>query len=72
MRAPLSWIKEFVDIPSSVTSQDIAEALIRVGFEVEEVIEQGKDLTGPLVFGLLVASRQLSRARYPRQRGASP
>jgi len=65
MRAPLSWIKEFVDIPSSVTSQDIAEALIRVGFEVEEVIEQGKDLTGPLVFGEVLTIEEVTGQKKP-------
>ena len=50
MRAPLSWIKEFVDIPSSVTAEQISDGLIRVGFEVEEIIKQGADLTGPLNF----------------------
>ena len=65
MRAPLSWIKEFVDIPSNVTSQDIAEALIRVGFEVEEVIEQGKDLTGPLVFGEVLTIEEVTGQKKP-------
>ena len=46
MRAPLSWIKEFVDIPASVTAEQISDGLIRVGFEVEEIIKQGADLTG--------------------------
>ena len=48
MRAPLSWIKEFVESPVSVTPEEISDALIRVGFEVEEIIKQGEDLTGPL------------------------
>ena len=39
MRAPLSWIKEFVEIPVSVTPEEISDALIRVGFEVEEIIK---------------------------------
>jgi phenylalanyl-tRNA synthetase beta chain len=34
MRAPLSWIKEFVEIPSTITAEQISDALIRVGFEV--------------------------------------
>ena len=38
MRAPLSWIKEFVEIPKSITAEQISDALIRVGFEVEEII----------------------------------
>ena len=40
MRAPLSWIREFVEIPDSVTPEQISDGLIRVGFEVEEVIEE--------------------------------
>ncbi|MEY3857890.1 MAG: hypothetical protein RL290_484, partial [Actinomycetota bacterium] len=47
MRAPLSWIKEFVDIPVKVSADQISDGLIRVGFEVEEIIYQGSDLTGP-------------------------
>ena len=38
MRAPLSWIKEFVEIPDSITPEQISDGLIRVGFEVEEII----------------------------------
>jgi hypothetical protein len=41
MRAPLSWIKEFVEIPDSITPEQISDGLIRVGFEVEEIIVQG-------------------------------
>ncbi|MEY3685010.1 MAG: hypothetical protein RLZZ394_841, partial [Actinomycetota bacterium] len=36
MRAPLSWIREFVEIPPSISPENIADALIRVGFEVED------------------------------------
>ena len=50
MRAPLSWIQEFVDIPATVSADQISDGLIRVGFEVEEIIYQGADLTGPLKF----------------------
>ena len=60
MRAPLSWIKEFVDIPSSVTAEQISDGLIRVGFEVEEIIKQGADLTGPLVFAKVLSIEELT------------
>ena len=59
MRAPLSWIKEFVDIPSSVTAEQISDGLIRVGFEVEEIIHQGADLTGPLKFAKVLSLKKL-------------
>jgi len=65
MLAPLSWIKEFVDIPAAVTAQEISEALIRVGFEVEEIIEQGADLTGPLVFAKVLSIEEITEFKKP-------
>ncbi len=37
MKIPLSWLKEFVSIPVKVTAEDIAQAFVNVGFEVEEI-----------------------------------
>ena len=65
MRAPLSWIKEFVDIPSSVTAEQISDGLIRVGFEVEEIIEQGADLTGPLKFAKVLSIEEITEFKKP-------
>ena len=65
MLAPLSWIKEFVDIPTHVSPQNIADALIRVGFEVENVIEQGKDLNGPIVFGEVLTIEEVTGQKKP-------
>lgn len=42
MKAPLSWIKEYVDINCSVT--ELEEKLFSCGFEVEEVIHVGKNI----------------------------
>jgi phenylalanyl-tRNA synthetase beta chain len=65
MRAPLSWIKEFVEIPSTITAEQISDALIRVGFEVEEIIEQGSDLTGPLKFGKVLSIEEITEFKKP-------
>ncbi len=65
MLAPLSWIKEFVDIPATVTAREISDALIRVGFEVEEIIEQGADLTGPLVFAKVLSIEEITEFKKP-------
>ena len=65
MRAPLSWIKEFVDIPASVSAEDISDALIRVGFEVDEIITQGSDLTGPLKFGKVLSIEEITEFKKP-------
>ena len=65
MLTPLSWIKEFVDIPASVTAGEISDALIRVGFEVEEIIEKGSDLTGPLVFARVLSIEEIVEFKKP-------
>ncbi len=65
MRAPLSWIKEFVDIPTSVTAEQISAGLIRVGFEVEEIIYQGADLTGPLKFAKVLTIEEITEFKKP-------
>jgi phenylalanyl-tRNA synthetase beta chain len=65
MRAPLSWIKEFVEIPDSISADEISDALIRVGFEVEEIIYQGADLTGPLVFAKVLSIEEITEFKKP-------
>jgi phenylalanyl-tRNA synthetase beta chain len=53
MRVPLSWLREYVDLPADVTGRDVAEKLIRAGLEVETVEES--ELTGPLVVGKVLS-----------------
>lgn len=65
MRAPLSWIREFVEIPASISPENIADALIRVGFEVEDVITTGADLKGPLVFGKVLSIEEITEFKKP-------
>jgi len=65
MRAPLSWLKEFVDIPASITPEQISDGLIRVGFEVEEIIKQGADLTGPLKFAKVLSIEEITEFKKP-------
>ncbi|MEI6552804.1 MAG: phenylalanine--tRNA ligase subunit beta, partial [Actinomycetes bacterium] len=65
MRAPLSWVKEFVEIPASVSAEQISDGLIRVGFEVEEIIKQGADLTGPLKFAKVLSIEEITEFKKP-------
>lgn len=65
MRAPLSWIKEFVAIPESISPEVISDSLIRVGFEVEEVIYTGADLTGPLTFAKVLTIEEITEFKKP-------
>jgi len=65
MRAPLSWIREFVDIPAKISAEEISNGLIRVGFEVEEIIEAGADLTGPLTFAKVLTIEEITEFKKP-------
>jgi len=47
MLAPLSWLKEYVDI--DVTPDELESKLFSCGFEVEEKYQVGKDITGVVV-----------------------
>ena len=47
MKAPLSWLKDYVDI--DVTAEELEEKLFSCGFEVEELTEVGKDISGVYV-----------------------
>jgi phenylalanyl-tRNA synthetase beta chain len=65
MKIPLSWLKEFVAIPTKISHDDIAAAFIKVGFEVEEVSLQGADLTGPLKVGKVLSIEELTEYKKP-------
>ena len=47
MKAPLSWLKDYVDI--DIPAEKLQEKLFSCGFEVEELIDLGKDISGVVV-----------------------
>jgi len=53
MRVPLSWLREYVDVPASATPEDVLAAFVSVGFEEEEVIRF--ELSGPVVVGTVLS-----------------
>ena len=48
MKLPLNWLNDYVDI-SDVTVEELKNKLFSCGFEVEEVIENGKEISGVVV-----------------------
>lgn len=65
MRIPLSWIQEYASIPDSISAEEIGEALVRVGFEVEEIEHHGGDISGPLVVGRVVKIEEITEFKKP-------
>src|SRR3954469_19951743 len=62
MRAPISWLRDYVDVAPGVTGRDVAASLVRVGLEEEGL--HGGDVTGPLVVG-----RVLELVEEPQKNG---
>ena len=65
MKIPLSWLKEYVTLPAKITSEQISQAFVKVGFEIESIEEQGADLKGPLVVGKVLSIEELSEHKKP-------
>lgn len=64
MRLPVSWLTEHVETSEKLTADQIAEALVRVGLEVEDVQPLGP-VTGPLVVGRVVEIEELTGLKKP-------
>lgn len=65
MRVPLSWIREHSAIPNTATPEEIGDALVRVGFEVEEIERQGSNIKGPLKVGRVLAIEEITEFKKP-------
>lgn len=49
MRVPLSWLREFVDVPKDASPEDVHAALVMVGLEEEDI--HRFEVSGPIVVG---------------------
>jgi phenylalanyl-tRNA synthetase beta chain len=65
MRAPLSWLREFVAIPEGESGRDVAHRLIAAGLEVETVESIGAGVDGPLVVGRVLEVEVLTEFKKP-------
>jgi phenylalanyl-tRNA synthetase beta chain len=62
MRAPVSWLLEYIEGAPAVTGREVAASLVRVGLEEEGLL--GGDINGPLVVG-----RVLEFVEEPQKNG---
>ncbi|MFI6349420.1 phenylalanine--tRNA ligase subunit beta [Streptomyces sp. NPDC050560] len=65
MRVPLSWLREYVDLPATETGRDVQARLISAGLEVETVEQLGAGLKGPLVVGQVRTIEELEGFKKP-------
>ncbi|QCB98236.1 phenylalanine--tRNA ligase subunit beta [Arthrobacter sp. PAMC25564] len=55
MRIPLSWLREFAQVPAGATAEDVMAELVKVGFEEEAVHRPTDTLQGPIVVGQVLS-----------------
>ncbi|MSW11582.1 MAG: phenylalanine--tRNA ligase subunit beta, partial [Actinobacteria bacterium] len=65
MRAPVSWIRELIDIPVNQTGRDMAARLIDAGLEVETVETIGGGVNGALYVGKVLEIEELTEFKKP-------
>ncbi|GAB3449965.1 phenylalanine--tRNA ligase subunit beta [Actinophytocola sediminis] len=64
MRVPVSWLTEHLETDEKYTAEQLADAFIRVGLEVEEVTPLGP-VTGPVIVGRVAEIEELTGHRKP-------
>ncbi|CAM3106367.1 phenylalanine--tRNA ligase subunit beta [Saccharomonospora xinjiangensis] len=64
MKVPASWLREHLELGEDVTNDDIANAFVNLGIEVEGVEAVG-EITGPLVIGRVVEIEELTDFKKP-------
>jgi phenylalanyl-tRNA synthetase beta chain len=64
VRVPVGWLTEHLALPEDTGPDQIAEAFLRVGLEVEDVRPLGP-VTGPLVIGRVLEIEKLTEFNKP-------
>jgi phenylalanyl-tRNA synthetase beta chain len=64
MKAPVSWIREYVDLPADLTTEQLAARLTALGLKLEAIEKPGDQIRGPLVVG-----RVLTMDAEPQKNG---
>src|SRR6476469_4452431 len=55
MRVPVSWLRDYVDLPDDLDVKELADKLTFLGLKLEALEVAGTDVTGPLVVGRVVS-----------------
>jgi len=64
VKAPVSWIKEYVDLPADLSTEALTDRLTALGLKLEAIHTAGAGIQGPLVVG-----RVLTQEKEPQKNG---
>ncbi|WBC15366.1 phenylalanine--tRNA ligase subunit beta [Micromonospora sp. WMMA1998] len=65
MRVSVSWLREYVDLPTDLPTGDLEQALVDLGIEVESIVDLRESVTGPLVVGEVLEIEELTGFKKP-------
>ena len=65
MKLPLSWLAEFVSFPKGITPEQIGDAFVKIGFEVEGIENPARNISGSLKVGRVVSIEELEGLKKP-------
>ena len=55
MRIPLSWLREYAQVPADASAEDVMAELVKVGLEEEDVHRPTDEISGPIVVGQVLS-----------------
>ncbi|MFM7499782.1 MAG: phenylalanine--tRNA ligase subunit beta, partial [Actinomycetota bacterium] len=65
MKVPLSWVREFVPLPASLTADEIVDKLVSLGFEVEGVQDLRREIHGPIQVAQVLEIEEVEGQKKP-------
>ncbi|MGI5149225.1 phenylalanine--tRNA ligase subunit beta [Plantactinospora sp. CA-294935] len=65
MRIPVSWLREHVDLPAELSPEELDQALVNLGIEVESIVDLRGTVTGSLVVGEVLEIEELTGFKKP-------
>ncbi len=65
MKTSLSWLREYVELPASLTAEELDSALTELGMEVESIVDQSATIKGDLVVGRVLSIEELTGFKKP-------
>jgi phenylalanyl-tRNA synthetase beta chain len=65
MRIPLSWLREYVELPAELSTEELDRALVNLGIEVESIVDLRQTVTGSLVVGEVLDIEELTGFKKP-------
>ncbi|MFK3985374.1 phenylalanine--tRNA ligase subunit beta [Micromonospora sp. NPDC050397] len=65
MRVGLSWLREHVDLPVDLGTEELERALVNLGLEVESLVDLRTTVTGSLVVGEVREIEELTGFKKP-------